>query len=321
MLLFHKARPSHAVMFVLFTTLLASSGPVRAAMFQIEGSRTGINESNIINGFLLRSSDPNGLSHAIAGTAGDALLVEFESAARAGIAGLGSRVFGRMDYAGPSAGGTLYFNVNSSASGRYDDIVISGNPGTVTTSLNMTLEGELNAGAGVSAFDGGESSVLVDFLVNGTRIGFSKTDLNVFIDASGPPGSVFVGPGRAQIVFGGSGPSGIHSTNVSSVITSPQFTVTANTPFSLEIRLQTSARPFGFGTVIAGEASAEFLNTLTFAKSGTVFNLAGGYTANSIDAGISNNFGTVPLPGSLLLSISALAGLAGSALRQRAVRT
>jgi len=315
MLLSHKARPSHAVIFVLFTTVLASAGPVRAAMFQIEGSRTGINESNIINGFLLSTSDPSGLSHAIAGNTDQVFFspaLQFESAAKAGIAGLGSRVFGRIDYIGPSAGGTLFFNVNSSASGRYDDIVISGNAGAVTTSLNMTLEGELNAGAGASQFDGGDSSVLVDFLVNGTRIGFSKTDLSVFID----PGSVFVGPGKAKIVFGGSG-----SANLSSVITSPQFTVTANTPFSLEIRLQTNTRPFGFGTLIAGSGSAEFLNTLTFARSGAVFNLAGGYTANSIDAGISNNFGTVPLPGSLLLIGSALASLAARALGQRAVRT
>ena len=69
MLLSHKARPSHAVMFVLFTTLLASSGPVRAAMFQIEGSRTGINSSSFINAFLMSTSDPNGLTHAIAGNA------------------------------------------------------------------------------------------------------------------------------------------------------------------------------------------------------------------------------------------------------------
>jgi hypothetical protein len=82
-------------------------------------------------------------------------------------------------------------------------------------------------------------------------------------------------------------------------VTTGQFTVLNDQPFTVEVFLQAYATALGdYRESFSAEANSDFGGTLTFATDRPVFDLPAGYTANSVDGGIVDNvFVAVPEPG------------------------
>jgi hypothetical protein len=110
-------------------------------------------------------------------------------------------------------------------------------------------------------------------------------------------------------------------------ITTASFTEPVGTAFNvyLELDAASSASVAAFdvnGSSASGSASTVFDPVGCYPASGPVFNLPAGYTVTSTEGGIVNNVGTatgcassnpsIPEPGSLVLLVSAVLGLAGS---------
>jgi hypothetical protein len=186
---------------------------------------------------------------------------------------------------------------DSLAMATYNDVTIAGPPGTFSTSINMTLGGSMTAGSfapgtGHNAVNG---TATVVFFVNGSNKGGG----NLFITST--DGSVPVLQGSGVLTaWGSANPN----------ITSPNFSVPTNTPFTLSVELLTHADAAGaFSDSFILDANTDFSNTLKFISDGPVFNLpaGAGLVVNSADAGIVDNRFVAPEPSAkLLISLAAM---------------
>jgi hypothetical protein len=229
--------------------------------------------------------------------------------ARASVLGLGAAASVRL--AGDQI--NTNFGARGTASARFEDFVISGQTGPITTSFNLFLEGTvgaLTAGPLAGSISQATAAVIVETRVNGLLI----TADPFFQDRV----SVLVRDGVVEerntgMLRNWSADPGEHG---SLSFTTPSFTVDAGEPFQLELSLIAAGGAFEFmrfGAVTEG--FADFDSTLAFPSAGPVFNLPGGYTANSADARILGNqfvgggAVAVPEPGSIVLLLAAATAL------------
>lgn len=226
------------------------------------------------------------------------------SAALADIGGLGGHTFVEIENKSPAFFGELRLLASSTAKGKYDDVMIDGPAGFVTTSLNLSLDGSMIV-ANPSLFIGSTAgaNVSVEVRINDKPVGFglfsmSQESLNFArIDQA-------LGMLEDWRAFG--------------TVATPSFMVQTNVPFSVELTLTTGVSAQGFGIDPFQIASnSGFLSTLTFARDRPVFSLASEYTATSTDAGITNNaFAPVPEPSRFALMGIGLFLAAACATRQ-----
>jgi hypothetical protein len=180
---------------------------------------------------------------------------------------------------------------NSTAWLIYSDVVVTGPVGgTVSTSLNLTLDGSHSG------------SVTAD---PGIGPAIASSTVNVAVSING----VGVGDGHHDVSVSSTSDTirtvGLHmlANGVGNIVT-PAFNVQVGVPFAVKLEMDTQAFVEGLGSNFGGltaAANTDFSNTLSFALAGPVFNLPGGYTADSADAGIVSNSFVVPEPSSLLL--------------------
>jgi hypothetical protein len=283
----------------LLLTLAVAAAPAMAAEYRVNGGVA----MNLGGG--ATTVDDYDISGAAA-VSGSAFMLDDNGATTfsgsasslAGPAGLGTFVevstLESMD-AGPVARQSAGL---ASASMAFSDVVLSGGAAGsfTTTSINADLDGLL---AGSATLNGiGRAQVSVVFIVDGVNVG-----------------------GGFQVLTANNGGSTLSSSgslvgwNGSGTITSPTFQARIGQAFEVELQLAVVADAQGPGNeFFFSHAVSDFSHTLTFARSGPVFNLAAGLTANSADAGIVNNVLAVPEPPAAWL---ALAGLALLRLRVR----
>lgn len=210
---------------------------------------------------------------------------------------------------------------------RFDDVIFTGPippGGTIPVSLNLSLVGSMspapvaNGTAGATATSIAFLSVRVD--VGGTVVGPLSGPGDLFQLSGGtliegtitrtqvacvPPG---VPPGGCAVVVN-TEPSGflfgLGTGNVfSGTVNTGLFDVPVNQTVSLGLSLLANAQnavvAVAPGDGLGGTASLDFLNDdLSFPALGPVFDLPAGYTANSLEANITDNtIGTGGPPGS-----------------------
>lgn len=158
----------------------------------------------------------------------------------------------------------------------FDDVVVPGPPGPVFVSINAHISGMHIAGASVNA--NAQSLVQPSFYFNDGNVG-------------GGYHSVYVSGGSTQITQSGC----MVGFTGSNVITSDGFIVQANVPFKVGIGFSTSSSvTCNYDNVSNGVANTDYGGTMTLPVNSPVFNLPPGYSANSAQAGISNNLYTPP---------------------------
>lgn len=211
---------------------------------------------------------------------GEASLVggNLQANSLADIAGLRAHSF--ADQAGSGATSL------ASAVATYENIVVTGPPGPVQTSLRLHLGGNMTVGSVLGTF--ATSLVTVYVKVNGAVIVGSNDSL-LFDARSDDPVLVFANGALTDW----RPPEG--------TITTPAFTVQAGVPFSLELQLHTDAGASGEPAT----ANADFGNTLSFVSIDPVFDLPGAYSVEGPDAGIEDNR-FVPEPATPVLTALAL---------------
>jgi hypothetical protein len=166
------------------------------------------------------------------------------------------------------------FSHASSASAAFDDFIITGPAGSVSTSLNLRFTGTLSSFGPQNA---------VGVTVSGDVAGAAFT------------GGLQLPP------FGNATPSGFLVGQTGSEITTPTVSVPVNVPFHLSLALGTSASivpPQGQGSNLF--AAADYSKTLALSSQRPVFNLPAGYTVNSAEALVVNNT-FLPEPGAVAL--------------------
>jgi hypothetical protein len=260
---------------MLFPLLLA--GQATAADFHVLG-----NVRSVFGGSMI-VFDEYDLSGSIqAGGDASSGSGELQADSLADILGLRAHSFATGS--SPSSGEQSF----ASAIATYQNVVVTGVPGSVNASLNLHLSGDLSAGAVVGG--GATASVNLYVKVNDTLIVGSNDSL--LFDARGDdPVLVFAN----GVLTDWRPPEGN--------ITTPVFSVQAGEPFSLEIQLHTFAGASGDPAI----ANAAFGNTLSFAAPGPVFNLPAGYSVDGSDAGIQDNqFVAAPEPAMPVLTAVAL---------------
>ncbi len=274
--------------------------PVAGGTFRVEGSLHFGSDPGALKFFEESTLNPAGLGREVTATllapTATSTGYHLESAAFAGIAGLGSRAFGQISQDAPRGGfgiGTNTVRANSLAAATYDDVVVSGPAGSVTASVNMLLDGFVSLAAPVATsleYLLARGRVEVSFYANGVYVGggYQQRDLQY---QSGVITPSLTADGTLSLWHG------------SGAFASPSFTVLANVPFSLEVRLLSRIYAAGFaGEVFNSSAMASFGDTLKFVNNGPVFNVPNGYTANSADAGIVGNAYSIPEPSTLALA-------------------
>jgi len=214
--------------------------------------------------------------------------------------------------------GPLLNGTDAFAAFLLDDVIIGG-PGTeVPGSLNMQLDGGLNAttfaqlGGGVGNEATAAASVTVGANINGNFFNGTQAKGSVWqVDTQAGDGSTF----EDGLLTGFTGSGGIIT---------PTVLLPVGTPFTVVLSLSMYTLTDTFHTIPGSrrqaEASSLFENTLSFPLSGPVFNLPAGYTVQStagliVDNGWQGLAGPVhvPEPSAMLLFGSGLAGLAGYA--------
>ncbi|MBC7771095.1 MAG: hypothetical protein H7210_01240 [Pyrinomonadaceae bacterium] len=169
----------------------------------------------------------------------------------------------------------------SSARATWNDIMVTGpaGPAMVPISVNLLLHGSFSFPISnvVDPFDLGwmqYSSAGFSLLINGELA--ANGNWGVRSDSSGP-----------YLYFGGGVFADFDGTYEG---TSAVVMVPANTFFSIEMYLAVTAQfdiPLGGSAIIA--TVNNFTRTASFATNGPVFNLPAGYTAGSVEAGVTNN--------------------------------
>jgi hypothetical protein len=219
------------------------------------------------------------------------------------------------------------------ASATFFDFMITG-PGTsVSGSVNFSLSGTTETTASIS-----DTNPFVPGWPGNTLVlGGATIDVGV---SGSVNGNGFTGAFSQQSGANGQGPtgfitagSGIFSGDSAAPtgFTTATTLLPVGTLFQVSLGLGTDAFAFwGSSGSAAGElttvdltALSDFHDTLSFATTGPVFNLPGGYTVNSLSADIVNNAFTppgastsVPEPGTLILLGTGLLGMAGGFRRK-----
>lgn len=201
----------------------------------------------------------------------------------------------------------------SHASFTIDDVIISGpGAGPVSGILNLQLEGSLAASANFANAIGGSGS-------------YGQISIGVGVPGFGGNGGARLGAGappantltltNSGLLIGYGG--GLLALQINS------SSLPVNSPFSITLDLQSetlaSYNVGGTGVAvvpISAEGFSSFTTGLSFARSGPVFTLPEGYTANSLSGMIVDNH-FVPEPSSVVLLAAALCMLPWAALRRR----
>lgn len=271
-----RRRSIERVMILASVVLLA--GSAGGAEFHVEGDfRTFVNGGQTVIPY--SRTDDFTVGDEVIANSGNSLVGQASSIAA--VEGLRAHAFAAVYI----VNGDIGRQANARARATYFDVVITGPPGQVTTSFNMHLSGQRDAGSSqTSALDSdGGVNLLVAFHVNGaivSNIGSTISGAQFFngANASQPTITTEVG-----VLVGWRPPAG--------VITSPTFTVDVGAPFTLQITLDVAAGAGaqGMSAALAAFGNGDFGNTLRFVSDGPVFNLPAGYTVSSTDAGITDN--------------------------------
>ncbi|MBN8598147.1 MAG: hypothetical protein J0L78_10790 [Planctomycetes bacterium] len=163
----------------------------------------------------------------------------------------------------------------------FNDVVATGTPGSIPARVRVHLTGGQSAGTSlhVRAF----SNVQVFFRINGQPAGGGVRTLNV------NEGSLTMN--ETGVLTGYSGDA---------VLTSSIVTIPTNTPIEVEIQLTVgSSCTMNYFYSGNGSALTDFSGTLTLATDQPVFDLPAGYTINSAQARIVDNWFALPCPADL----------------------
>jgi hypothetical protein len=192
----------------------------------------------------------------------------------------------------------------------FDDLVITGPPGTQGTPVNLSFNIALSGG-GLSAVTTGQNI----FAQSSFTVAYSLAGTSGQGSLSAGNGGAFDANGILQGVVTGAG--AISNT----IFTTADATVTVGTPFSFSLGVQALAEagPTNFcngGCVGTAAVTADFANTIGLPTTGSVANLPQGYTLDSSSGLIVNNQfigggpAATPEPPALIMLGSGLLSLA-----------
>jgi hypothetical protein len=263
------------------------------------------------------------------------LIYSSQATANAGPNGLGGSARNTQDYS--AIAGFVPGTPTASqgqASARFDDVIIGGPPAVVPLSLNLSLSGSLLAVAQLTPpgyLSPGSADSSVGVTVSGA-VQDAATG-NPFFQFSGSETLDSTGTFSQTGILSGFPQGG------SSEITTPVGMVTVGSgPIAVQLVLDVTSfaelggqanlcGPDGCGVGSSGhvDGAIDFSNTLTFALSGSVFNLPSGYAVNSMEANIVDNLFVggargVPEPSTWAMMLLGFAGLGFAAFRRRKKR-
>ena len=191
---------------------------------------------------------------------------------------------------------------NAEASASFSDTLVfsktdPNQPDIFSVSLNLTLNGIVNAGAGPTPGANAGAGIEIDvaFLRNETLdFRYNPTDGLVFSPSNTIASGFTVLPGVSFDTL---------------------LTTTSQSALVGEIGISFSILSSAFALMTGSSATADFLHTLAFPIGMDVFNLPVGYTVNAGDYLVNNRFvaeapGAVPIPPALALFATGL-GLMG----------